>query len=212
MKHLLSIFIFSVLYNAVMAQKNDATIHRGNELYKQKNYEASQQEYRKALVTDPKDVTASYNNGNAQFRATKTDEAIQSYDNTIENAKDKAVKEKALYNKGVALSKQQKLQESIDAWKESLKLDPNDTEARENLQKALKELKKQQEQKSKQDQEKKDKKDDQKKEQEKPQQQQSKLNKQQVEQLLKALQQKEKEIQQKMQKGSPQPNKPEKDW
>jgi len=30
--------------------------------------------------------------------------------------------------------------------------------------------------------------------------------------LLKALEQKEKEIQQKMQKGSPQPNKPEKDW
>jgi len=198
----------------LLAQKNDAAIRKGNELYKQKNYEASQQEYDKALTTDPRNATASYNNGNAQFRANKQEEAVKSYDNTIDNAKDKPVREKAFYNKGVALSKQQKLQESINAWKESLKLDANDNDARENLQKALMELKKQQEQKNNEDKEKKDKKQDQKQKQpeQKPQQQQSKLNKQQVDQLLKALEQKEKEIQQKMQKGNPQPNKPEKDW
>jgi len=198
----------------VSAQKNDAAIRRGNELYKQKNYEGSQQEYNKALATDPKNATANYNNGNAQFRANKQDESIQSYDNTIDNSTDKTVREKAFYNKGVALSKQQKLQESINAWKESLKLDANDNDARENLQKALQELKKQQEQKNNEDKDKKDKKQDQKQKQpeQKPQQQQSKLNKQQVEQLLKAMEQKEKEIQQKMQKGNPQPNKPEKDW
>lgn len=195
-------------------QKNDAAIHKGNELYKQKNYEASRQEYNKALTADPKNPTANYNNGNAQFRASKPDEAILSYDNSIDNAKDKLLREKAFYNKGVALSKQQKLQESIDAWKESLKLDATDNEARENLQKALVELKKQQDQKKDENKDKKDKKQDQKQKQpdQKPQEQQSKLNKQQVEQLLKALQQKEKEIQQKLQKGSPQPNKPEKDW
>jgi Ca-activated chloride channel homolog len=197
-----------------VAQKNDAVIHKGNELYKQKNFEASQQEYNKVLTADPKNATASYNNGNAQFRGNKPDEAIQSYDNTIDNSKDKNIREKAFYNKGVALSKQQKLQESIDAWKESLKLDDTDNEARENLEKALMEQKKQQEQQNNDNKDKKDKKQDQKQKQQeqKPQQQQSKLNKQQVEQLLKALQQKEKEIQQKMQKGSPSPNKPEKDW
>jgi Ca-activated chloride channel homolog len=199
----------------VAAQNNNAAIHKGNELYKQKNFEASQQEYNKVLTTEPANATANYNNGNAQFRGNKPDEAIKSYDNTITGSKDKALRQKAFYNKGVALSKQQKLQESIDAWKESLKLDANDQEARENLQKALQELKKQQEQqKNDENKEKKDKKQDQKQKQQdkKPQEQQSKLNKQQVEQLLKALQQKEKEIQQKMQKGNPSPNKPDKDW
>lgn len=195
------------------AQKNNAAIHRGNELYRQKNYEASQQEYKKVLLTDAKNPTANYNNGNAQFRNNKAEDAVQSYDNSIDNSTDKTIKEKAFYNKGVALSKQQKLQESIDAWKESLKLDGNDNEARENLQKALMELKKQQQQQNQENKDKKDKKQDQKQKPEpKPQEQQSKLNKQQVEQLLKALEQKEKEIQQKMQKGSPVPNKPEKDW
>ena len=73
---------------------NDAIINKGNELYKQKNYEASQQEYKKALATDPKDATASYNNGNAQFRATKSDEAIESYNQEIklvENESDENV-------------------------------------------------------------------------------------------------------------------------
>jgi tetratricopeptide (TPR) repeat protein len=202
------------------AQKPNADIRKGNLLYKQKNYEGSKQEYNKALTEDPKDATAHYNMGNAAFRSGKNDEAVQSYDNTIGSSTDKPVQEKAYYNKGVALAKDKKLQESIDAWKESLKLDANDNEARENLQKALLELKKQQQQQQQQNKDKKedkkdDKKKDQKKEQKDQQQQQqpqSKLNKQQVEQLLKALQQKEKEIQQKMQKGTASPNKPEKDW
>lgn len=199
----------------MQAQKENATIHKGNELYKQKNYDASQQEYGKVLTTDPKNGTANYNNGNAQFRANKPDEAVQSYDNIIDNSKDKDLRQKAFYNKGVALSKQQKLPESIEAWKESLKLNAEDKDARENLQKALMEQKKQQEQQQKKDdKDKKDKKQDQKQkqDQQKPQEQQSKLNKQQVEQLLKALEQKEKEIQQKMQKGNPVPNRQEKEW
>jgi Ca-activated chloride channel homolog len=181
-------------------------------LYKQKNFDASQQEYNKALTADPKNPVAHYNIGNARFRNNKPADAVQSYDNSIANSTDKPVRQKAFYNKGVALSKQQKLEESINAWKESLKLDAADNEARENLQKALMELKKKQDQQNKDNKDKKDKKQDQQQKEQKPQQQQSKLNKQQVEQLLKALQQKEKELQQKMQKGSPSPDKPEKDW
>jgi len=101
------------------------------------------------------------------------------------------MQQKELYNKGVALIKQQKLDESIDAWKNSLKLNPDDIDTRENLQKAL--LEKKNQAKQKQKDEKKDQKKQDQKEQPKPQQ--SRLNKQQVEQLLKALTQKEKEVQ-----------------
>lgn len=199
-----------------LAQKTNADIRKGNQLYKQKNYEGSKEAYSKALAENPNNPTANYNMGNAAFRSEKHDDAVQLYDNTITNSTEKPIREKAFYNKGVAFSKEKKLQESIDAWKESLKLDPNDNDARENLQKALLELKKQQQQQQQQNKDKKEdkKKDQQKqdKEQQQPQQPQSKLNKQQVEQLLKALQQKEKEIQQKMQKGTASPNKPEKDW
>jgi hypothetical protein len=40
------------------------------------------------------------------------------------------MQEKGFYNKGVAMIKQKKLQESIDAWKSALKLDASDADAR----------------------------------------------------------------------------------
>ncbi|MBC7904612.1 MAG: tetratricopeptide repeat protein [Gemmatimonadaceae bacterium] len=202
----MSILLVSVSF----AQKKDAAVRKGNDLYKEKKYEGSLAEYNKALAADEKNPVASYNLGNALFRTEKMDEAINAYDNTIKNKSTVPVRQKSFYNKGVAMMKQQKLQESIDAWKESLKLDPNDTQSRENLQKALMELKKQQEQQQKNKEQEKNKEQD--KQQKQPKEQQSKLSKQQVEQLLKALQQKEKEVQQRLQKGNPSPTKPEKDW
>lgn len=200
---------FLLLFVGTFAQKKDAALSKGNQLYKQKNFEAARQEYNKALVNNPKNPVAHYNNGNTQFRSDKLDESIESYDNTISNSDKKAVKEKAFYNKGVAYIKQKRLAESIAAWKEALKLDPTDEQARENLQKALLEQKQQQQQ---QDQKKDNKQQQQNKQDQKPPPQQSKLTRQQVEQLLKAMEQKEKEIQKKLQKGTPASGKQEKDW
>ena len=45
---------------------------------------------------------------------------------------------KGLYNKGVALQNNNKLPECIHAYKQALKLDPTDEDARQNLQRALK--------------------------------------------------------------------------
>jgi Ca-activated chloride channel family protein len=133
---------------------------------------------------------------------------MEGYEKLIQETKDPKILEKAYYDKGVLHQQQQQLDESIVSWMEALKLDPEDVQARENLQKALRENKKQQEQEEKkQDQQQKN-----KKEEEKPKPQQSKLNKKHVEQLLKALEQKEKEVQKKMQQKGGSPTRPEKDW
>lgn len=117
--------------------------------------------------------------------------------------------------------KQKKLEESIDAWENALKLDPDDNEARENLVKALLEKKnKDQQQNNKNDkQNKKQKQDKQQQKQQQNQQdnhpkpQQSKLSPQQVEQYLRSLMQREKDVQDKMnQNKTAAPNQPDKDW
>jgi len=182
----------------------------------------SQKQYEEAVKKAPGNPSANYNLGNAQLRKNNFGDAAQSYGASVEHSADKAMQEKGLYNKGVALVKQQKLQESIDAWKNALKLDATDEDARENLQKALMQLKQQQQsqqEKEKKDQkEKKEQKDkkEENKDQEQPQQpkpQPSRLTKQQVEQYLKTLQQKEKDIQDKMnQNKAKAPNQPDKDW
>jgi Ca-activated chloride channel family protein len=206
------------------AQSGNALIRSGNRYYKKKQLDQSVQQYQAAVNKAPDNAAANYNLGNAQFRKNDFDAAAKSFDASVTHSStDKPMQEKGFYNKGVAMAKQKKLRESIDAWKSALKLDPADSDARENLEKALLELKKQQQQQQqqkKQQDQKKDQKDkkDEKKNQDQQQQQQpkpqpSRLNKQQVEQLLKALQQRENDLQNKLNQNKVRtPNQPDKDW
>ncbi len=198
------------------AQKADKEIYNGNEFYKKQQFDRAEVEYKKALSKNPGEIKAAYNLGNSSYRQKKFEDAAASFDNIITSAEDKKLQQQAYYNKGVAMARQQKLEESIEAWKEALKLEPTDKDSRENLEKALRELKKKQEQEQKQKKDKQDQKKDQQKkdkEKEQPQKPQSKLSQQRVEQLLRALQQKEKEVSNKLnQVKVASPNKPEKDW
>jgi Ca-activated chloride channel family protein len=206
------------------AQNGNNLIRSGNRYYKKQQMDKSLQQYQAAVKKAPDNPAANYNLGNAQFRKNDYDGAAKSYDASVSHSStDKEMQEKGLYNKGVAMVKQKKLQESIDAWKSALKLDASDSDARENLEKALMQLKQQQQQQQqnqqnkKKDQQKdqKDKKDENKNQDQPPppKPQQSKLNKQQVEQLLKALQQRENDLQNKMNENKVKtPNQPEKDW
>jgi Ca-activated chloride channel family protein len=213
-----------LMTGSASAQTTNTLIRSGNRAYKKKQIDQSIKQYQAAVNKAPDNPTANYNLGNAQFRKNEYDAAAKSYDASgSHSATDKPMEEKSMYNKGVALAKQKKLQESIDAWKGALKLDAADSEARENLEKALMEQKQQQQQdqqKKNQDKKKdqKDKKDQKKQDQQQQQQPQpkpqpSRLNKQQVEQLLKALQQRETDLQNKLNQNKVHSvTQPDKDW
>ena len=192
-----------------LAQNENLPLRKGNQFYKEQQFDQSLEEYKKALAQNPASAVAYYNYGNALFRNKQYDEATQSFDNAIANTQDNVLKQKAFYNKGVSFSKQQKLEESIAAYKAAVIMNPADEDARNNLQKALLELKKKNESKEKKDN--KDQKDKKQQQKEKPKPQ-SKLNKKQVEQFLKALQQKEQEVQKKLQNKTRSASQQEKDW
>jgi tetratricopeptide (TPR) repeat protein len=211
-----TISIFSIQLAIVFsarAQNEDALIRSGNRAYRQKQIEQSKQDYKKALDKAPENPVAHYNLGNSEFRDNEFGDAEKSYNESISHSSEKSMTEKGYYNKGVAEIRQKQLEHSIDSWKAALKLDPNDQETRENLQKALLELKMKQPPPPKENQKDKDKekKDQNKNEQPKPQP--SRLSKQQVDQLLKALEQKEKDVQDKMNQSKVRSlSQPEKDW
>jgi tetratricopeptide (TPR) repeat protein len=188
----------------VHAQDENAAIREGNKFYHQKQYDKALPSYQKAVEQNPQNAVARYNLANARFRTGNLPDAEKSYDELIEKTTDKNYKVKGYYNKGVALTNEKKLLESIEAYKNAIKLDPADEDTRFNLQKALTELKKQtQAQPQKQQQ----------KQQQKKQPQQNKLDKRKIEQYLKSLEQKEQEVQRKIQQNrSRSVTQPEKDW
>lgn len=184
----------------MVAQPVNNYIQKGNDAYKKGDYNTAVEQYKNALRKDPKNNTARFNLANALLKQNETKQANKYYDDIITEADINSMKSESNYNKALSFIKEKDLLNAIAAFKESLKENPNDDDARENLQKALNELKKQQS-----------------KPQNKPQQQNQKhqkqqpLNKDMMQQKFNELRNQEKQLQQKLQSKN-NTVQPEKDW
>jgi Ca-activated chloride channel homolog len=208
MKFLLTI-LCSLSLAAAFAQNGEIIL--GNRLYKEEKYEKAEELYRKSL-SKKNSTEAQFNLGNSLYKQDKTDDAIKSFDEAAANASTPEMKAKALYNKAVLYHKANKLNEAVEAYKAALRLTPDDPEIRKNLQLALRALKQKQPDQKKQKPKEQPKKKKEKEPPPQPKPQQSKLNKREAEQYLKALEEKEKQLQEKMRKKTNTPAQPEKDW
>lgn len=190
------VMLFIGGYTFGQSREVEKAIQKGNEYYKQLQFERAMASYNKAMSADPANGIAKFNLANAQYKQDKKDEAIKLFNDLATTTKEKELKEKAWYNNGVVLGNQKKLEESIEAYKNALRQDPNDKDARENLQKALLELKKRNPPEKKKEQDKQKKQN----QQQQQKQDQSKMSPKEAEQRLKLLEQKEKGVQQRVQK------------
>ena len=208
-------------------QKTDRDYLRsGNKLYKDSLFVKAEVDYRKALELNPKSADAMYNLGNALMMQEKAKEAMEQFDAASRLEKDKKKLAQIYHNMGVILQSSKQLPQCIEAYKQSLRNNPKDNETRYNLALAQKQLKDQQnqdQQQNKQDQKQddkqqnKDQQDQNKKEQQQnPQQQQqnqNQMSKENAQQLLNAVMQDEKNVQDKVKKQiQVQGRKLEKDW
>ncbi len=217
-KSALAIALFAMSSAHSFAQSPKSAIIKGNKAYKENNFDAAEKEYRDALKGSEKNVVADYNLGNTLYRKDNPEEAVKAFDNAIQNTNDNTIKQQAFYNKGVVYQKAKKLPECIVAYKNALLLNPNDEDARQNLQRALKEQEQQQQQQNQKDnkdkKQQKDQKQNEQQQNQEPKPQPSKLSKQDAEEKLKSLLENEKALQDKLHKmkGVAAPNSPEKDW
>lgn len=196
-------------------------IEKGNQFYQQKDFENAAKEYQKALnKSDGKNAAANFNLGNTFFKKGNSKDALKFYEQILANSNNKELQQNALYNKGVVYQKENKIPEAIEAYKKALLLNPNDEDARQNLQRILQQNKENNKDKDKKNEKEKkpDNKDKQKPQEEpkpnqEPKQQPSKISKQDAEEKLKSLAEKEKSLQEKLNKmRAGNPTKPEKDW
>ena len=196
MKKCFSIAVIFLVSLPAKSQDDEKAIQKGNGYYKQQQFEKAAVEYNRVMAANPANTTAKFNLANSLQKQGKQEEALKEFSALIEKTTEKDLKSKSSYNKGVVLTGQKKLEESIEAYKNALRQNPDDKEARENLQKALLELKKKNPPKKKEEKE-----NPKKKQQEQQKkQQQPKMSPKEAEQRLKLLEQKEKDVSQRLHK------------
>ena len=199
------------------AQTDRQYIREGNKQFRLGQYDKAEVSYRKAVEKNPKNPQAAYNLGNALMAQKKDSAAVQQFEQSARMETNPLRKSAAYHNMGVICQTHKMYDDAIEAYKNSLRLNPNDDETRYNLV-LCKHLKKKQDDKQKQNQQnkddqknkdgkkddqkdqKQDKKDDKQQEQQKPQ-----MSKDNAEQLLNAAIQNEKMTQDKMKKQQQQP-------
>ena len=181
--------------------------------------------YRRALQIKPDDFHWQFNLANSIYKQNKPDQAATEFEKLADKTKEPNEKTMVLHNLGNSLLAQKKFDPSIEAYEKALRINPGDPETKYNLAYAMKMKKKDQDQKKKdkdkdkdkvkdkkdqnkdkdkKDQNKdKDKKDQNKNQDNKDQQQpqQNKISKQSAEQMLKALENDEKQTQEKVKKA-----------
>jgi Ca-activated chloride channel family protein len=218
-----------LVHNVLSAQNEREYIRKGNKLYKKSEYAGSEGLYRRAQGEDEPAEDAGFNLGAALYKQGRFGEAASEYGKDAVTARADTLKQaQGFYNLGNSLLKEQKYEESIKAYINSLMLNPSDMQTKYNLAYAQDQLKKQEQQqqqqqqdqnkdqqqndkkdneqnedqqdKNKQDQNSEQNEDQQDKQDQQQQQQQPSMSREDAKRLLDALAAKEKDTQEKVQR------------
>jgi len=201
--------ILGVLLPGILnAQGERKYIRQGNREYFDSAFDQSELKYRKALEKDLSSYEGNFNLGDALYKEDKFDDASRRFIDLAGKETDPKDLSKICYNLGNSLLQSGKVGESIEAYKNALRNNPDDIDAKHNLAWAMRLLQQQQQQQQQQnqnqDQNNKDQQNQQKQDQDKQEQQQNqqkdKISQEDANRLLEALQQDEKQLQEKLKK------------
>ena len=116
--------------------------NEGNEAFRNQEYGAALQAYEQARQESPDLAEPIYNAGNTHYRQQVWGAAQQSYEKALSIA-DADLAQSATFNLGNVLFNAASLEEAIEAYKQTLRINPDDADAKHNLELALRELQEQ---------------------------------------------------------------------
>jgi len=138
---ILVIFVLCVFPAGSDADSLYEKMKKGNELFEQGKHDESLNTFVDAQIEFPEDPKLKYNIASAHYRMKNYEEAVKGYLDVAATAQDAQLEEKALYNIGNAMYRQGKFQEAVEYYKKALELDPEDKDAKQNLEFVLEEIK-----------------------------------------------------------------------
>lgn len=145
LKLFISLFAFLLI-----GVKGNEDAKKGNDAYEKGQYAEAEALYRASIETDPANAEVYFNLANSLTKQGKTEEALQTfmeYRTLAETAENKALAE---YNIGSVLADGEKWKPAAQHFKNALKLNPNDVDAKHNFERALTEANKKNEQQQEQ--------------------------------------------------------------
>ncbi len=223
------LFVTIVANYKTYAQYPETLVRKGNSDYKNEKYKDAETKYRKAKQKDSTNIKALFNLGDALYQQKQFNQAADVFKLLSNQNIDDELKAKVFHNLGNSQlseamfsdtldmnSRQNIIKNSINSYKNSLRLNPDDDETRYNYvyaNKLLKKMENQQNQQNQQNQDKeqdKDKQDEQNQQQnkndddkkKKEQQQKPEISKEDAERMLEAIKNNEKNTREKLEKSN----------
>lgn len=118
---------------ALWAQKERADIRAGNRAYYEGKYPEAEVGYKRAIEKNISSYEANFNLAGALYKQGRYDDAAATYQKLAQDGTDTERQASTYYNMGNTYVKQRKLDEAIEAYKNALRLTPDDKEAKFNL-------------------------------------------------------------------------------
>jgi Ca-activated chloride channel homolog len=231
----------AIVASTTVAEDYISKVKHGNEAFAKKEYSKAVDKYREADLDKPGSPEIEYNVAGGLHALGKYEEAVATYERALKSPF-LPVQAEAHYNLGSTHYRMGDYQKSIESFQEALKINPNDMDAKYNLELARKMLKenmkpqddkqdKNKEQEQKQDQQKQDQQqqDEQKKEEQnkqsdqqdqkdqdkqeqQPQGKPKEISKEDAERILNSLKDDEQKVQKKVRRAVANGNYAGKDW
>lgn len=193
------IFVLLLIPGLLFAQSARKKVLEGNKLYAEEKFDEANNQYRDAQIDEPESPEIQFNIGDVQYKKKKYEEAMNEFQKSL-SGEDIMLQSKAYYNMGNTMYRTGKLPESILMYTQALKLNPDDMDAKYNLEFVRRKLK---------DQSQKQPADNQQQQQQQQEQQQQSGEENKEDQQQEDQEQRQQNEQEQQQQQEQQPNQPE---
>lgn len=118
---------------ATAQTKTKVQTHKGNVSFNKKQDSLAIINFKKAIASDSTNFKAHYNLGNTYFRQGKGQDAMKEYGKSVAHAPSRLIRKAVNHNMGCIYYFTKQYDKAVESFKESLRADPKDDRVRYNL-------------------------------------------------------------------------------